>query len=285
MDTLGHGIPADPAEDSQITIRQWFALPKAERRARAETFRAADEALQANGDAEQAAGIREETGEYHRLNGRVNDLWPTVVWWIRDPALPHVAADIARLADWIWHKSRRMTWVADEDLDGTEDTCTCPPLPAHRKGGLSYERPRPDRDRVPRPGRVGHDPRHRARARPYPGSRPGRRGRGARGRRGGAVPAAVDGTRRLARTTAKDGDPVSEMHWIITLQSTVPPGTSKGTIAGANTFTAGATRDGIFNWVLGNARKQLAEADPAFRSGAAVVLFFSLEPNNPERAS
>jgi len=83
--------------EGQITIRQWFALPKAERRARAETFRTADEALQANGDAERAAGVREETEEYHRLNGRVNDLWPTVVWWVRDPALPHVAADIARL--------------------------------------------------------------------------------------------------------------------------------------------------------------------------------------------
>ena len=83
--------------EGQITIRQWFALPKAERRARAETFREADEALQANGDAERAAGIREETEEYHRLNGRVNDLWPTVPWWVRDPAFPHVAADIARL--------------------------------------------------------------------------------------------------------------------------------------------------------------------------------------------
>jgi hypothetical protein len=82
----------------QITVRGWFALPGPERRARAERFREADEALQANGDAEQAAGIGWETEEYHRLNGRVNDLWPTVPWWVRAPALPHVAADIARLA-------------------------------------------------------------------------------------------------------------------------------------------------------------------------------------------
>ena len=74
--------------EGQITIRQWFALPKAERRARAEAFREADEALQANGDAEQAAGIDWETDEYDRLNRRVNDLWPTVPWWVRDPALP-----------------------------------------------------------------------------------------------------------------------------------------------------------------------------------------------------
>jgi len=81
----------------QVTVREWFRLPKAERRARAETFRVADWALQANGDAEQAAGIDWETEEYLRLNHRVNDLWPTVPWWVRAPALPHVAADIARL--------------------------------------------------------------------------------------------------------------------------------------------------------------------------------------------
>jgi hypothetical protein len=67
----------------QITVRQWFRLPKAERRRRAAAFREADEALQANGDAEQAAGIGWETDEYLRLNGRVNDLWPTVPWWCR----------------------------------------------------------------------------------------------------------------------------------------------------------------------------------------------------------
>jgi hypothetical protein len=89
--------PMCPSCASQITIRHWFRLPKAERRARAEAFRAADEALQANGDAEQGAGIDWETETYHELNGRVNDLWPTVPWWVRAPALPHVAADIARL--------------------------------------------------------------------------------------------------------------------------------------------------------------------------------------------
>jgi hypothetical protein len=75
--------------EGQITVRQWFRLPKAERQRRAAGFRAADEALQANGDAEQAAGIDWETDEYLRLNARVNDLWPAVPWWIRAPALPH----------------------------------------------------------------------------------------------------------------------------------------------------------------------------------------------------
>ena len=79
----------------QVTVRQWFRLPKAERVRRAVAFRRADEALQDNGDAEQAAGIAWETEEYHRLNGRVNDLWPTVPWWVKAPALPHVAEDIA----------------------------------------------------------------------------------------------------------------------------------------------------------------------------------------------
>src|SRR5690349_4798763 len=35
-------------------------------------------------------------GHRAALNGRVNDLWPTVPWWVRDPALPHVAEDISR---------------------------------------------------------------------------------------------------------------------------------------------------------------------------------------------
>jgi hypothetical protein len=68
----------------QITIRQWFKLPGAERGGRAQTFRDADEALQAY----EPPG-REEDETYLRLNGRVNDLWPTVPWWIRAPALPH----------------------------------------------------------------------------------------------------------------------------------------------------------------------------------------------------
>jgi hypothetical protein len=104
--------------EGQITVREWFALPKAERRARAETFREADEALQANGDAEQAAGIDWETDEYHRLNHRVNDLWPTVPWWVKAPALPHVAADIARLA-------ARMRGAAR----GRDEQAPAPPCP------------------------------------------------------------------------------------------------------------------------------------------------------------
>lgn len=76
----------------QITVREWFALPKIERRARAAAFRDADGALQDNGDLERAAGIDYETGTYLDLNDKVNDLWPTVPWWVRSPALPATPA-------------------------------------------------------------------------------------------------------------------------------------------------------------------------------------------------
>ena len=82
--------------NGQITVRQWFRLPKDERIRRAAAFREADGALQDNGDREKAGGICWETGEYLRLNGIVNDLWPTVPWWCRAPALPHVAENISR---------------------------------------------------------------------------------------------------------------------------------------------------------------------------------------------
>lgn len=62
----------------RITVRRWFGLPKAERRRRILEFRTADAALQAY----RAPG-RQETLEYLELNGRVNDLWPTVPWWCR----------------------------------------------------------------------------------------------------------------------------------------------------------------------------------------------------------
>lgn len=62
----------------QITIWQWFRLPKAERQWRATEFHAADLALQAY----QSPG-REEDETYLRLNARVNDLWPTVPRWCR----------------------------------------------------------------------------------------------------------------------------------------------------------------------------------------------------------
>lgn len=73
----------------QITIRAWLALPPTERRERAAAFREADQALQANSIAQHAAGIDYETETYLVLNRRVNELWPTVPWWIRAPALPH----------------------------------------------------------------------------------------------------------------------------------------------------------------------------------------------------
>jgi len=75
--------PMCPSCTSQITIRQWCRLPKAERQWRIARFKAADIALQVNSEAERKAGFREETGTYHELNGRVNDLWPTVPWWCR----------------------------------------------------------------------------------------------------------------------------------------------------------------------------------------------------------
>ena len=85
-----------------------------------------------------------------------------------------------------------------------------------------------------------------------------------------------------AETPATDATSAARYHWIITLQAAEPPGTSKGTIAGVNIFPAAAGRGGIFNWAMGNARRQLAAADPAFRSGPVVVLFFSLEPDQLE---
>jgi hypothetical protein len=62
----------------QITVRQWFRLPKAERQRRVTEFRAADAALQAY---HPPGGGEDET--YLLFNGRVNDLWPTVPWWCR----------------------------------------------------------------------------------------------------------------------------------------------------------------------------------------------------------
>jgi hypothetical protein len=67
----------------QITVWQWFRLPVAERSRRVTEFRAADAALQINGEAEDQAGVQEETETFRILNGRVNDLWPTVPWWCR----------------------------------------------------------------------------------------------------------------------------------------------------------------------------------------------------------
>ena len=68
----------------QVTIRQWFALPPAERQLRAVVYRAADDALQAYRNPD-----RVEDDTWHRLNDTLDDLEPTVPWWIREPALPH----------------------------------------------------------------------------------------------------------------------------------------------------------------------------------------------------
>ena len=97
----------------QITVRQWLALPKTARAERAAAFRQADEALQANGDLEDAAGIDWETETYLDLNSRVCDLWPTVPWWIRDKGpLPETPAGwvflILATAAAVW----TATWLA-----------------------------------------------------------------------------------------------------------------------------------------------------------------------------
>jgi hypothetical protein len=64
--------------EGQITIRQWFRLPKYERAERIAEFKNADNELQA-----YFPPGRDEDEAYLRLNGRVNDLWPTVPWWWR----------------------------------------------------------------------------------------------------------------------------------------------------------------------------------------------------------
>lgn len=67
----------------QVSMREWFRLPRHERARRAWEFRAVADALAVNSEAEEAAGVTEETETYHVLNGRVNDLWGTVPWWCR----------------------------------------------------------------------------------------------------------------------------------------------------------------------------------------------------------
>jgi hypothetical protein len=70
--------PPCPSCARQVTVRQWFRLPKHERRLRVAEFKAADEALQ-----EYRPPSRQEDEIYLALNGRVNDLWPGVPWWWR----------------------------------------------------------------------------------------------------------------------------------------------------------------------------------------------------------
>lgn len=68
--------PLCPACASQVTVRQWFRLPKHERARRKAEFKAADAALQ-----EYRPPQEDERSD--ELNGRVWDLWPTVPWWVR----------------------------------------------------------------------------------------------------------------------------------------------------------------------------------------------------------
>ena len=64
--------------EGQITVRQWFRLTRHERAVRIAEFKTADNELQA-----YFPPGRDEDETYLRLNGRVNDLWPTVPWWWR----------------------------------------------------------------------------------------------------------------------------------------------------------------------------------------------------------
>lgn len=54
---------------------------RAERRANVKALRQADAALHANQRAEEAAGIREETPKYQRLNGAANQAAAKVSRW------------------------------------------------------------------------------------------------------------------------------------------------------------------------------------------------------------
>ena len=62
----------------QVTVRQWFRLPKDERQRRVTEFRAADRALQA---CELPGPAEDEL--FGELDGRFWDLRPTVPWWCR----------------------------------------------------------------------------------------------------------------------------------------------------------------------------------------------------------
>ena len=65
-------------KSGQITVRQWFRLPKRERQRLVTEFRAADAALQA---CEPPGG--DEDATYFRFHDQFSELWPTVPWWCR----------------------------------------------------------------------------------------------------------------------------------------------------------------------------------------------------------
>ncbi|MFJ6215027.1 hypothetical protein ACIQGZ_17080 [Streptomyces sp. NPDC092296] len=62
-------------------------------------------------------------------------------------------------------------------------------------------------------------------------------------------------------------------HYILTLHKPGPGGPRWATASGTVTPAAGATRDGVFKWILNG----IIEDNPDMRGGT--VLFFSLEPN------
>jgi len=79
---LASGLAALRPRD-QITLVQWFRLPKAERKHRLAGLRAAAGDLQDNRYAEYLAGIDEETERDRKLSDDLDDLQATVPWWRR----------------------------------------------------------------------------------------------------------------------------------------------------------------------------------------------------------
>lgn len=63
-----------------ISIKEWRALSKEERRKRLNDSHVADALLHANGEKEKRAGIRDETPEYLRLNKEANDKAALLPW-------------------------------------------------------------------------------------------------------------------------------------------------------------------------------------------------------------
>ena len=68
----------------QVTIRQWFRLPKQHRRIRVAQFKAARQDLRETAKWERRLKISgEKTQPRLNLEKRVDELRPTVPWWCR----------------------------------------------------------------------------------------------------------------------------------------------------------------------------------------------------------